>query len=79
MRARRIIRNCLKTRLIELSAFVPSAVAMLLMGFFREISSSVVSSSRPNDAAKTDVAHSGVDHLRLPRRRAVTQAIVGST
>src|SRR5271170_2323662 len=31
-----------------------------------------------HDAAKTDVAHAGVDHLRLACRGAVTQAVVGS-
>src|ERR1700733_1621821 len=33
---------------------------------------------RSQDAAKTDVAHAGVDHLRLACRGAVTQAVVGS-
>src|SRR5271168_5288002 len=33
---------------------------------------------RSHDAAKTDVAHASVDHLRLACRGAVTQAVVGS-
>src|SRR5580658_11037388 len=33
---------------------------------------------RSHDAAKTDVAHAGVDHLRLACSGAVTQAVVGS-
>src|SRR5215475_10704924 len=31
----------------------------------------------PQHAAKSDMAHAGVDHLRLARRRPVTQAIIG--
>src|SRR5580698_7252867 len=33
---------------------------------------------RSQDAAKTDVAHAGVDHLWLACRGTVTQAVVGS-
>src|SRR3984885_6950716 len=33
---------------------------------------------RSQDATKTDMAHAGVDHLRLACRGAVTQAVVGS-
>jgi hypothetical protein len=31
----------------------------------------------PGDAAKSDVVHTCVDHLRLPRRGTIPQAIVG--
>ena len=33
---------------------------------------------RADDAPKADVAHSGIDHLRLARRWAVTKTVIGS-
>src|SRR5262249_33112951 len=31
----------------------------------------------PEDAPESKVRHAGVDHLRLPRRRSITKAVIG--
>ena len=51
---------------------------LLLAGFRRRIFRFDAASGLAQDAAKTDVAHAGVDHLWLACRGAVTQAVVGS-
>ena len=77
-----MILNCLINRFIEVfnlcsgGCFASPASVSLLADLRRCLP--CWGSCRPNDATKTDVAHSGIDHLRLARRGPVTQAVVGS-
>src|SRR5271166_2549206 len=44
------------------------------IAFFQDIE---LRAPGPDDAPEADVAHTGVDHLRLPRGRAIAKAVVG--